>query len=74
MIHNDILEQQDLFDIAGCRRQSKLIDWLGTNNIPFLRNASNQVIVHRKAIESGLGVHDAAATSQLDLSLGFEED
>ena len=47
MINKEIFEQDDLFNIAGCRRQSRLVDWLGSNGIPFLRNARNQIIAHR---------------------------
>jgi hypothetical protein len=52
----DIYEQPDLYEIAKCARQATLIDWLNVNRIPFAFNAKQKVIVHKHALDAGLGV------------------
>lgn len=52
----DIYEQQDLFKIARCGRQSTLVAWLSTNQIPYLHNSKNEVIAHKIAVAASLGV------------------
>ncbi|MBL4712004.1 MAG: DUF4224 domain-containing protein [Gammaproteobacteria bacterium] len=66
----DIYEQRDLFKIAGCRRQRRLVDWLIENHIPYKRNARGEVIAHRNAVEAGFGVTVATKTDDVELWLG----
>ena len=55
----EIYEQQDLFRIARCGRQSTLKQWLTVNQIPYLHNSKNEIIAHRDAVAAGLGVRTA---------------
>lgn len=60
----DIYEQRDLFRIAGCGRQSTLKRWLNENQIPYLYNQKNEIIAHKKAVATGLGVQPAELLSK----------
>jgi len=60
----DIYEQRDLFRIAGCGRQATLKRWLNVNQIPYLHNSKNEIIAHKKAVATGLGVQPAELLSK----------
>lgn len=68
----DIYEQNDLFKIANCARQSTLKDWLTLNRILYSFDSKGRIIAHVKAVEAGLGVpsHTAKPDKKVKLYLG----
>lgn len=67
----DIYEQPDLFKIAKCGRQKTLVAWLNNNHIPHMRDSKNQIIAHKRAVESSLGVeHNERPDDSVKLWLG----
>ncbi len=56
----EFYEQQDLYQIAGCARQSTLENWLHAQRIPFGYNAKGKVLVHQGALANALGAPSAS--------------
>ena len=48
---SDIIGFEELREIAQCERLPKLIRWLETNNIPYLKDSKEKPIVHREALK-----------------------
>jgi hypothetical protein len=45
----DFYEQADIFQIAKCKRQNRLIAWLKSNRIPFTFDTQQRILAHTKA-------------------------
>jgi hypothetical protein len=68
----DIYQQQELFQIARCKRQRALRTWLNQNRIPFTHDSKGAIIAHRKAVEQGLGVASDLSSTQQKVRLNLD--
>ena len=52
---DDIIEQSELEYIVGYKSPKRIVNWLETNNIPYLISATGKPLVHRNALAYRMG-------------------
>lgn len=52
----EILSNQELHDLTGYCKASKIVEWLQKNSVPFLIARTGQPKVHKDALAHRMGV------------------